>query len=186
MNDDLDSDSREDLLDLARDSIRAAVAGVELAKRSYDDPVLGMRRGCFVTLMRGGRLRGCIGTLEGVRTLADDVGRFARRAAFNDPRFPPLSEDELEDLEIHVSVLGPLEKLDVRDEEELLALVRPGVDGLVLRDGGHAGTFLPAVWDKLPDPKLFVQQLKRKAGIPPDHWPERIEVHRFQVQEFPS
>lgn len=142
-------------------------------------PELRERRASFVTLHEDGALRGCIGALEPRLPLVADVAENAFKAAFEDPRFPPVRPPELPHLEISVSVLSPLEPLPVESEEELLRVVRPGVDGLLLAAGPYRGTFLPDVWESLPDPRDFVRELKRKAGLPPVGWPPGARVYRY-------
>lgn len=144
------------------------------------------KRATFVTLTIGGRLRGCIGTLEAVRPLAEDVAANARSAAFDDPRFPPLTKAEFEKLEIHISVLSPPEEINFSSEEDLLSKIRPGIDGLILQDGFRRGTFLPSVWDELPDKRDFWEHLKLKAGLPADHWSDTVRVFRYTTEYFPA
>ncbi len=139
---------------------------------------------CFVTLRRDGELRGCIGSLEPRRALAEDVAANAYSAAFRDPRFPPLEAAERPGLDFHVAILGPREPLTAASEADLLRQLRPGTDGLVLRDGAHRATFLPAVWDSLPDPLRFVRELKHKAGLPRDHWSPEVRLERYRVESF--
>jgi AmmeMemoRadiSam system protein A len=141
-------------------------------------------RATFVTLERRGALRGCIGSLEARRALVADVAENAWAAAFRDLRFPPLAAAELEGLAIHVSLLSRLERIAATSEQELLAALRPGVDGLVLSDGTQRGTFLPAVWADLPEPRGFLRQLKRKAGLPADGWSASWEAWRYTVDEI--
>ncbi len=140
---------------------------------------------CFVTLtVRGGRperLRGCIGSLQAWRPLAADVRGNAVAAATRDHRFPPVQAAELEDLRIEVSVLSGSTPIAFAGQQDLLAGLRPGVDGLVLAWGGHRGTFLPQVWEQLPDPRDFLDQLKRKAGLPASWWSEDAVVERYTV-----
>ena len=138
----------------------------------------------FVTLRLAGELRGCIGSLEAHAPLAKDVAENAFKAAFRDPRFEPVTAAELDQLELHVSVLGPLVRLEVASEEDLVACLRPGRDGLVLREGACRATYLPSVWEQLPDPQRFVRELKRKAGLAADHWSPRIECYRYAVEEL--
>ena len=133
----------------------------------------------FVTLYRETRLRGCMGTLQPQAPLAGVVARCAVDAAFRDPRFPPLAWDELEWLAVTVSVLDPPEPLAVSGEDELIQQLRPGRDGLILAEGRQRATFLPAVWEQLPDPRAFVRHLKRKAGLPEDHWSPHMRVERY-------
>jgi len=148
-------------------------------------PRLHEPRATFVTLRRHGELRGCTGSLEATRPLVADVVHNACRAAFGDPRFEPLSEAELVGLAISVSLLSPLEPLRVASERGLLEALRPGVDGLVLNDGGACATFLPSVWESLPEPKAFLDALRRKAGLSPGHWSERIRFERYTVTDAP-
>jgi len=147
-------------------------------------PPLRETRASFVTLRIGEALRGCTGCLEAERPLVADVARNAYRSAFGDPRFPPLSEEELARLRFAVSVLSPLEPLPADSRAELLAKLRPGIDGLVLREGRSGATFLPAVWESLPDPARFLAELCRKAGLPPDHWSPRIAFERYAALEI--
>ena len=145
---------------------------------------LGEPGASFVTLHADGRLRGCIGSLEAHRPLIDDVADNAFSAAFRDPRFDPLEARELDRLSLEISVLTKPEPLDARSEQDLLRRIEPGRDGLILQDGGHRGTFLPSVWESLPDPALFVRELKRKAGLRPDHWSDRLRVWRYRTESF--
>jgi AmmeMemoRadiSam system protein A len=138
----------------------------------------------FVTLKRGGELRGCVGSFEAKRALIQDVARNAYSAAFMDFRFPPLTESELAGLELHISLLTPLEPLPVADREELLASLRPGEDGILLEDLPHRATFLPQVWESLPGPEGFIRELFLKAGLSHDHWSDTIRFHRYAVEEF--
>jgi hypothetical protein len=149
------------------------------------DPELRRQAATFVTLRCAKVLRGCVGSLEASLPLVADVARSAFRAAFQDTRFSPLTAAELEGLQIHISVLSPLEPLVAPDEASLLLQMRPGVDGLVLRDGPRQGTFLPAVWENLKDPKDFLRALKAKAGLPADAWSADWEVQRYTTQSFP-
>ncbi len=138
----------------------------------------------FVTLTRGGALRGCIGSLQARRSLAEDVEENARLAAFADPRFPPLTRAELADTHIEVSVLSPAEPLAFNDEADALKQLRPGVDGVILEYGRHRATFLPQVWRQLSDPRDFLAQLKRKAGLPADFWHPDIRLYRYTVEKY--
>lgn len=141
-------------------------------------------RASFVTLHRQSRLRGCIGALEATLPLVEDVALHAYAAAFEDPRFAPLTEAEQGDLEVHLSVLSPAEALTVSSEAALLAQLRPGRDGLILRFENRRATFLPSVWDGLPTPGEFVAQLKQKAGLARDFWSDAIEVERYTCETF--
>jgi len=147
-----------------------------------ESPALRALGASFVTLRTADQaLRGCIGTLEPTRALAVDVAENAYRAGFHDPRFGPLSAVEASGIELHVSLLNEPERLDVRCEAELVAQLRPGEDGLILRLGALRATFLPEVWEALPSPAEFVRALRHKAGIPPGSWSERIEAFRYST-----
>ena len=143
------------------------------------------QRASFVTLELHGELRGCIGSLEAYRPLAQDVAHNAYAAAFCDPRFAPLTAVEFRDLEIHISILNPAEEMAFTSEEDLIAQLRPGIDGLILSDGLARGTFLPGVWASLPDPREFLAHLKLKAGLPAHYWSERLKVKRYTTTMFP-
>ena len=177
---------RRTLLALARSSIRHGL------RRHQPEPVdpldyppaLREPRAAFVTLTRRGQLRGCIGHLEACQPLVQDVAENAYSAAFRDPRFPPIGDEELADLEVHISVLSPPEPIAASSEAELLERVRPGVDGLILEDKGHRGTFLPAVWESLPQPAQFLAHLKQKAGLPPDYWSDSVRISRYTAEAF--
>ena len=174
------------LLRVARDSIRH---GLEKHRPLSVDPAgfpdaLQALRASFVTLHRHGQLRGCIGQLEATQPLVADVAEHAYAAAFHDPRFPPLRDAEYADLHIDISVLSVPEPLSFDSEQDLLARIRPGRDGLILEDGIHRGTFLPSVWESLSDPIDFLRQLKIKAGLPPHFWSARLRVSRYQTESF--
>ncbi len=138
----------------------------------------------FVTLKIDGELRGCIGSLEAHRPLAEDVRCNALAAAFRDPRFPSLEAGELPRVRLEVSVLSDLEPVPEVDEADLISRLRPGIDGLVLEHEGHRGTFLPAVWRQLPRPELFLRHLKRKAGLEADFWAPDVRISRYTVQSW--
>ncbi len=172
------------LLGIARASVEHGLrvgAPLEVDLGRYPDP-LGTARASFVTLHVSGELQGCMGALEPRCPLVTDVATNAYGAAFRDPRFEPLQSGDLERLGLHVSVLSELQPLEVGSEEELIARLRPKIDGLVLREGSHVGTFLPAVWESLSDPGLFVRELKRKAGLPADYWSPRVEIQLYTVE----
>lgn len=184
-----DRRDRDVLLDVARASIAHSLrAGRPLAVDAAGfPPALREPRATFVTLRSpGGALRGCIGELEAHRPLVASVADRAHAAAFSDPRFPPLRADELEDLVIHISVLLPLEPIAASSEEELIEQLRPGVDGILIDDGFRRATFLPAVWESLGEPRVFLRELRRKAGIPPFEWPDTLRAWRYAVEEIHS
>lgn len=141
-------------------------------------------RATFVTLHKHGDLRGCIGTLEASRPLVEDVSANAFNAAFRDPRFAPVQTWELAELDIHISVLTPALPMQFTSEEDLLGQLRPGIDGLVLKEGARRGTFLPSVWESLPDCRDFLCHLKAKAGLPKDYWSPTLEVSCYTTESF--
>jgi AmmeMemoRadiSam system protein A len=138
----------------------------------------------FVTITRGGALHGCIGSIAPRRPMLEDVAENALAAAFHDPRSLPYRAEDLPEMGVEVTLLGPLEKLHFTDEEDAIRQLVPGVDGLVLRYGGYRGTFLPQVWDSLEDPADFLDELKVKAGLRPDFWAPGVEISRFHVQKW--
>ena len=141
-------------------------------------------RSSFVTLKQTTALRGCIGSLEPRSCLIEDVARNAFAAAFRDPRFPPLHNRELDTLTIEISVIGPKEPVKFDSERELIDVLRPGIDGLVLQDGQFRGTFLPSVWESLPQPEVFLRQLKMKAGLTDGYWSDTLAVWRYTTESF--
>lgn len=175
---------RAALLDAARRSIEHGIERGHplLPDPAEHSPALRAPRASFVTLERGGALRGCMGTLEAVRSAVEDVARNAFAAAFRDPRFPPLTGEELAVLDLHVSLLSAPEPLMFVSQDDLIAQLRPGMDGLILEDSGQRGTFLPAVWEKLPDPREFLRQLKLKAGLAPDHESPLLRAWRYTAE----
>jgi AmmeMemoRadiSam system protein A len=138
----------------------------------------------FVTLTQQGALRGCIGSLTAYRSLREDVAANAVNAAVRDPRFPPLTADELPDTHIEVSVLSAPEPYPFTDRADALSRLRPGVDGLTLEYGNHRGTFLPQVWDSLSEPDEFLAHLVRKAGLPAGWWDDDARLSRYSVKAF--
>ena len=147
-------------------------------------PALREPRGVFVTLSVNGRLNGCLGSMEGVEPLAHGTARHAWSAAFADPRLPALRAADYEALTIEVSVLSRLAPLPARSRPELLAQLRPDLDGVVVAAANRRALFLPAVWDQLPDPADFLDHLQAKAGFPPPRWPEGMRAWRFSAQRF--
>ena len=167
------------LLPLARRAIED-----RRAKAPAEPAWLGEPGATFVTLTEGGRLRGCIGSLEAWRPVGQDVLDNARAAAFRDPRFRPVEASELPRLRVEVSLLSASEPVVFADEADALACLRPGVDGLVLTAAGRRGTFLPQVWEELPDPRDFLAHLKRKAGLPASYWGPDVRLDRYTVTKW--
>jgi AmmeMemoRadiSam system protein A len=174
------------LLDAALDAIeRVLVTGsaAEPDLRGVAD-VLAEPGATFVTLTRLGALLGCIGTLRAHRPLVVDVAGHAVAAAFADPRLPAITPDDYRAMDLKVSVLGPLEPLAVRDPAELGAAITPGRDGLLVEARRGRATFLPSVWEQLPDLDGFLAALWRKAGWRPGAWPADLRAWRYRTREF--
>jgi uncharacterized protein len=177
---------RKTLLDLVHASIKKGLCGEALdVKPDEYTEVLQSPGASFVTLHVETSLRGCIGTLEARRALVLDVVHNARAAAFEDPRFPALTWTEFDRLDAHISVLGSPEPMLFASEEDLLAQLRPGVDGLILEENIYRGTFLPVVWESLPEPREFLRHLKQKAGLQQDYWSDTIKVRRYSAESIP-
>ncbi|RUM39737.1 MAG: AmmeMemoRadiSam system protein A [Desulfobulbus sp.] len=177
------------LLRLARQTIAEHLhlpVSEPVREEELADPDLQAKRGVFVTLNKHGALRGCIGSLVGQESIINGVRRHALNAAFHDTRFPPVTPDEVPDLRIDISVLTKPRPLDYRDDQDLLQKLRPYIDGVILRAPGGAGaTFLPQVWEQLPDPQLFLSHLCLKAGLPQTAWRSgQLEIDTYQVQHF--
>jgi hypothetical protein len=172
-------DAGQVLLPLARTAIAAELRLVHPA--SAEQAWLRQEGASFITLMREGKLRGCIGTLRPHRTLADDVKANAIGAAFRDPRFTPLTVEEFAAISVEVSVLSALEPLSFGDEPGALKQLRAGVDGIVFQYGHHTSTFLPQVWEQFGEPADFLAHLKYKAGLPPDFWDPEVKLSRYSV-----
>lgn len=180
------SDYRELLLKLAQDAIRYGLrhhAAPEIAVNDFPAP-LRENRACFVTLQKAGELRGCIGSLEAYRPLVVDLVNNAYAAAFADPRFPPVNASELDALRFHISILNPPQPMSFASQSDLIQQLRPGIDGLILQADGRRGTFLPSVWESLPEPAEFLRHLKYKAGLPPDYWSDSVRVWRYTAESI--
>jgi AmmeMemoRadiSam system protein B/AmmeMemoRadiSam system protein A len=170
------------LIALARASISGRF-GLHFSVR--DDAAFLQRPGAaFVTLKQKGQLRGCIGSLSVHRSLIDDVRANARAAAFQDPRFKPLRFEELALTSIGVSLLSALQSMAFSDEADALSQLRPGIDGIVFECGRHRSTFLPQVWENLPEPRRFLGELKRKAGLAPEFWDAGVRLSRYTVAKW--
>jgi AmmeMemoRadiSam system protein A len=174
------------LVDAARTAVRKGLDGDMrwMPDHSGLPPHLSAPGATFVTLRHDGDLLGCIGTLQPARPLVDDVVANARSAAFADPRLPAVTEAEYPDMTVKISVLGPVEALDVQSIDDLAATVRPGVDGLLVTAGSRRATFLPAVWEMVPDVDTFLRMLWEKAGMRRGSWPRGIAVARYSTVEF--
>ena len=183
---DISHNDKDLLLETARQSI---VYGLEhqcalpIELENYS-PLLKSQAATFVTLNKHQQLRGCIGTLEAYQPLIKDVSEHAFDAAFQDPRFPSVTEQELDLLEIHISILTPSEAMSFQSEDDLLKQLQPGIDGLIISDGKHKATFLPSVWEQLGEPREFLNHLKRKAGLNESDWSENIKAFRYKTISF--
>ena len=187
MKESLTLEEQQTLLHMAREAMEHAVRGEKLSPLQIESLTQALREqgASFVTLTIRGQLRGCIGALEAYQPLADDVREHAVAAALEDPRFPPVREDELSRIQVEVSRLTLPVPLEYKDADDLLSKLRPHVDGVILRDGFHRATFLPQVWEKIPNQSEFLDNLCYKMGTSPNHWRRKhLEVLIYQVEEF--
>ncbi|MCC6917517.1 AmmeMemoRadiSam system protein A [Nitrosomonas sp.] len=173
------------LLKIARDAIcRALHVPCDPVKTDAGMDWLQQPGATFVTLTRYGQLRGCIGSLEASNPLIENVRNNAVAAALRDPRFSPLSADELDSVHVEVSLLSRQQPVSFTSETDVLTQLRPGIDGVVLEYGQHRSTFLPQVWEMLPEPGQFLAKLKAKAYLPEDFWDEGIRLSRYTVSKW--
>ncbi|NPV56974.1 MAG: AmmeMemoRadiSam system protein A [Anaerolineae bacterium] len=187
MGDPLNDADKVILLALARRTLESVVhrQGLPVLRLKDYSSDLQAPGASFVTLTREGDLRGCIGALEAYQPLVQDVCEHAGAAALEDYRFPPVRAEELPHIQIEISRLTPPQPMVYISPDDLLRQLRPGIDGVILRDGGRRATFLPQVWEKLPDPFDFLSHLCQKMGASPNHWQKRqLEVQIYQVEEF--
>ena len=187
MNEKLTLEEQKTLLRMAREAIEHRVQGKKLPGIDTNTMTTNLQEqgASFVTLTINSQLRGCIGTLEAHQPLVDDVREHAVAAAFEDPRFPPLREDELNRIQIEVSRLTRPIPLEYKDANDLISKLRPNIDGVILKDGLRRATFLPQVWEKLPNPSEFLDNLCYKMGAAHHHWRNKhIDVLTYQVEEF--
>lgn len=187
MVDKLTSDEKQILLQLARQALVEGVGGHKLEPLSLDDFPRALREpgATFVTLTKSGVLRGCVGALDAYQTLAEDVREHAIAAAMQDYRFPPVRPEEVPELRIEISRLTTPQPLSYDEVNDLLKKLRPGIDGVILHDGLHRATFLPQVWEKIPDPAEFLDHLCQKMGVNSELWRQRhLDIYTYQVEEF--
>jgi AmmeMemoRadiSam system protein A len=186
--DDLGPAERLQLVDIARESVRVGLAeGRLMVPDPRTAPVLPVLRhpgASFVTLRRGPALLGCIGSLEPSRPLFEDVAHNAFGAAFADPRLPSVTTEDFAEMSVKISVLGPLSRVDVSCHDDLASSVVPGADGVLVVSGPRRGTFLPSVWQQVPQVDRFLAMLWDKAGLPAASWPANLEVYRYATLEF--
>jgi len=176
---------QKQLLSIARESIQQGIErGQPLTVEPEPGSVFATPGACFVTLKTDNQLRGCIGSLEAYRPLIVDVAENAYAAAFQDPRFAPLTRPELDQLNLSLSILSPAESMAFDSQEDLVGQLRPGVDGLILQAGAQRGTFLPSVWESLPQASTFLNHLKLKAGLAEDYWSDSVQVWRYTTDSF--
>ncbi|MGZ6346973.1 MAG: AmmeMemoRadiSam system protein A [Anaerolineales bacterium] len=183
----LTEEEKRTLLRIARQALESGVKGETLPPLDPASMTTCLKEhgASFVTLTVHGNLRGCIGALEPYQPLVEDVREHAIAAALEDPRFPPVQPAELENIEIEVSRLTPPTKLEYKDTNDLLAKLRPNVDGVILRDDWQRATFLPQVWEKIPDKDEFLSNLCYKMGASPNFWRQKhLDVLIYQVEEF--
>ena len=171
------------LVSLAREALQAGIQG-GWQRREWEEEWLRTTAASFVTLRDAGELRGCIGTVDAHRALGDDVTHNAHAAAYRDPRFPPLAAHERGRIEVEVSVLSERLALPVASEAEAVRALRPNVDGVVLEYESFRATFLPQVWESLPDPVDFLAELRRKARLPARFWHPQMKVSRYTVEKY--
>lgn len=172
------------LIHIARGAIAQALGEAYPPAPRDRDEGLSEWGATFVTLTQAGELRGCIGSLQAHRPLAEDVHHNALAAAFRDPRFAPLCRHELEMTECEVSLLSAAERMKFSGEHDALSQLRPGVDGVIFEYGPYHSTFLPQVWEQLPHPRHFMAHLKRKAGLHDGFWAEEVQLSRYTVNKW--
>jgi AmmeMemoRadiSam system protein A len=183
----LTTEEKQALLSLARTTLERSLRGHELQPLDLEHATPRLREAgaSFITLTIQGDLRGCIGALEPYQPLLQDVREHALAAALEDPRFPPVVAAELDRIQIEISCLTVPHALEYRDAQDLLGHLRPNIDGVILRDGMRRATFLPQVWEKIPDKAQFLDNLCAKMGAAPDTWRRKhLEVLTYQVEEF--
>jgi AmmeMemoRadiSam system protein A len=181
----ISDDLKARIIALAREALRAAVEKQILPPLDQDALPHELQEpgATFVTLTKDDALRGCIGTLEARIPLAEDIRQHTLAAALHDFRFHPIRPEEIDDIRIEVSLLNQPRGLEYENPQELVELIRPGIDGVILSDGIHRATFLPQVWERIPSPTLFLSMLCEKAGLPSDAWrKEPLQVSVYQVE----
>jgi AmmeMemoRadiSam system protein A len=187
MADKLSDSDKVELLKIARKAIISAVRGQPPGQLDLKSFSIELQKdgASFVTLMKEGKLRGCIRALEAYQPLVIDVQEHAIAAAREDYRFNPVASDEIELLNIEISYLSPLNRLDYKDRNDLLSKLRPGVDGVLIKDGSRRATFLPQVWNQISKGDDFLTHLCMKMGAQPDLWQQKhLDVFIYQVEEF--
>lgn len=182
----ISNEDKETALKIARESIIYGIengSALKINTNNYS-PYLQQTLASFVTLHKHGNLRGCIGALEAYQPLINDISDHAFAAAFQDSRFPAVTANELSELDIEISVLTKPVEMSFTSEEDLLDQIRPGIDGLILEHGFNRGTFLPSVWEQLPEVNDFFQHLKIKAGLDKSWWSDDVKISRYETIKF--
>lgn len=180
------------LISIAENAVKQCVLGNSQYQPlvSEYDPLLTQARASFVTLYLEGdpgqQLRGCIGSLEAHKPLVNDIAANATAAASRDQRFLPVDVSEINRLQYHIAILSEPESMAVTSEMDLLTQLRPEIDGLILSYQNRRGTFLPSVWQSLPEPLEFLKQLKHKVGLPAGFWSDELSVYRYTTESFSS
>jgi len=175
----------EVLIPIARSAISKNLGRSYFYSATFEDmPWLHEKGASFVTLTQNQNLRGCIGTLEAHRPLLIDVKANAKAAAFRDPRFSPLTIHELDSTEIEISLLSAMQPMVFSGEQDALAQLKTGIDGVVFEFGRYRSTFLPQVWEQLPDADVFMAHLKHKAGLQPGFWDKEVKLYRYTVSKW--
>ena len=172
------------LLTITRAIITKQLGTFASIPKTADHPWLNETAATFVTLKKNGELRGCIGSLRARLPLMNDLQTNAIGAAFQDPRFPPLEKDELEQISIEVSVLSDPDPMIFSDEANALSKLTPGLDGVIFECGSYRSTFLPQVWEQIPSAQQFMAHLKQKAGLAADFWSNDVMLYKYNVQKF--
>ena len=183
----LTPEERNYLLKMARRAMEDIILYGGVEKLNLDEMPARLRQegASFVTLTKHGELRGCMGAIEPILPLAEDVRQHAIAAAIHDPRFPPVIPEELPDIKIEISYLTPIQPVDYSTPDDLVSALRPGIDGVLLRDRNLRATFLPQVWEKIPKAEMFLSSLCLKMGVSPYYWQtNRLNVSVYQVEEF--
>jgi AmmeMemoRadiSam system protein A len=187
MTTNLSRDEQNLLLTIARNAIQGELDQEERVALALDDypAILKEKGACFITIKKKGVLRGCVGSIEATQPLIEDVRSRAVAAAFQDPRFPPLESPELQEITIEISRLTPPGRLICKTPEDLIDQLRPGIDGVILGYLSHRATFLPQVWEQLPDPEIFLNRLCLKMGLDKSIWrTASLKVETYQVEKF--
>ncbi len=178
---------KQQLINLVKQVLKGSVTQQRLIKpQPPASALLLQNHACFVTLYNNQQLRGCIGTYQSSRPLWLNVCQYSYSSACEDSRFQPITESELQDIEFEISILSELSSIENCGEQQLIDELQVGIDGLLLKEQWHSAIFLPTVWHSLPTAKLFLQQLKRKAGWPDDYWSNQIQLFRFSTQVISS